>query len=104
MHSTDQYEQVTIDHFAESKLDKGLQIDIEEKDAEIKSLREQIEQMNTRTKVEIIEDPIELFINQLQQEKIEMEEYLKSMKKPKKKQVDKVQLKKDLFELDFMCE
>jgi hypothetical protein len=82
--------------------------------------------MNTRAKSDIdknlpvdIEEPIQLFIKQLDKEKIEMDEYLKSMKKPKKKQVDKdrplscssinaiackTKLKKDLFELDFMCE
>ena len=50
------------------------------------------------------EDPLQLFIKQLQQEKIEMDEFLMSLLKPKKKKVNKVQLKKDLFELDFMCE
>ena len=96
--------------------------DIEEKDAEIKALREQIEQMNNRAKsdldnnllvepeeilrIPIIEkqDPIQLIIKQLQHDKIEMDDYLKSKEKTKKKKVDQIQLKKDIFELDFMCE
>ena len=133
MHTTDQYEDVTADPFIDSKLDTGLQKDIEEKDAEIKLLRQQIEKMKNKNKSDldnnlpveqeeeevirhsvafpptrmqsiIEEDPLQLFIKQLQQEKIEMDEFLMSLLKPKKKKTDKVQIKKDLFELDFMCD
>jgi hypothetical protein len=31
-------------------------------------------------------------------------EYMQQMKKPKKKKVDKEKMKKDLFEIDFMCD
>jgi len=118
MHSTDQYEEVT-DPFTDNNLDSGLNKDIEEKDAEIKALREQIEKMNNRAKFDldknievepdeivqlIIKDPYQIIISQLMQDKLDINDYLKSIQKPKKKKKNMIQLKKDIFELDFMCE
>ena len=106
-------------------------LDIQDgKDAEIKALKKQIEELKKQVKqnpidlkkvvkhnpIDIAEalteeevifkkqDPYETILKQLMQDKIDMDEYLKSIQKPKKKKVDKIQLKKDIFELDFMCE
>ena len=47
-------------------------------------------------------DHLKLLIQEFEDNKIWIEEYLKK-KKPKKK-LDKKQLNKDIFEIDFMCD
>jgi hypothetical protein len=133
-HSTDQYDD---DVFAdENPLDKGVDKDTEDKDAEIIKLREQIEMLQNKLTlttpiIDKYNDPVaeleidlgmklislsdEITISPLvdsynaimQDIKDDQEwinEYMQQMKKPKKKKVNKEKMKKDLFEIDFMCD
>jgi len=133
-HSTDQYDD---DVFAdENPLDKGVDKDTEDRDAEIIKLREQIEMLQNKLTlttpiIDKYNDPVaeleidlgmklislsdEITISPLvdsynaimQDIKDDQEwinEYMQQMKKPKKKKVNKEKMKKDLFEIDFMCD
>ena len=96
---------------------------MEDKDAEIKALKEQIEIMKNKMAsnpldvnveekeeepqkeaiIEVVDiDPIKLLMQELEYNKIWIEEYIKN-NKPKKK-LDKKKLNKDIFEIDFMCD
>ena len=94
---------------------------MEDKDAEIKALKEQIEIMKNKMasnpldvnveekeeepqKIEPIVDidPFKLIMQEYEDNKIWIEEYIKN-NKPKKK-LDKKKLNKDIFEIDFMCD
>lgn len=108
MHDTDQFE-IKMDPF-DSELDHGLVKDLEEKNAEIKALKEQIEMLTNKAKI-IIEpldnnieeeeeekepvkiikqDPYEMIRQQFIQDQANMVEYLKMKEKPKKKKpIDK---------------
>jgi hypothetical protein len=121
-HKTDQYE--NKDEFIDDSLDNGISKDLEDKDAEIKALREQIEILKNRLAanpldanveekeeepvkidpvVEVVYiDPLKLLIQEFEDNKIWIEEYMKA-NKPKKK-INKKQLNKDIFEIDFMCD
>jgi hypothetical protein len=119
-HKTDQYE--NKDEFVDDDLDAGINKDMEDKDAEIKALKEQIEILKNKQaanpldidveekeepKVEsIIEvvdiDPIKMLMQEYEDNKTWIEEYVKN-NKPKKK-INKKQLNKDIFEIDFMCD
>jgi hypothetical protein len=117
-HSIDQYE--SGDQFVDDSLDHGISKDLEEKDAEIQALREQIEILKNKLAVspldvdieekeeepitpeqQIIIDPFKILMQELEDSKIWMEEFIK-MTKPKKK-INRMQIKKDIFEIDFMC-
>jgi hypothetical protein len=116
-HKTDQYE--NKDEFIDDELDKNT----DDKDAEIKALREQIEilknrlavnplDMNVEEKeeepikeviIEIVDiDPYKMLIQEYEDNKIWIEEYMKN-NKPKKK-INKKKLNRDIFEIDFMCD
>ena len=118
-HSTDQYE--NGDQFVdENKLDNGISKDLEEKDAEIKALREQIEVLKNKLAVSpldvdveekaeelmtappVVVDPYKILMQEFEDNKIWMEEFLR-MTKPKKK-INKKQIQRDIFEIDFMCD
>jgi hypothetical protein len=121
-HKTDQYE--NKDEFIDDSLDNGISKDLEDKDAEIKALREQIEILKNRLAVNPLDanveekeeesvkidpvvevvyiDPLKLLIQEFEDNKIWIEEYMKA-NKPKKK-INKKQLNKDIFEIDFMCD
>lgn len=110
MHETDDFV-MKIDPFKEEPVDKGIQKDIEDKDAEIKALRAQIEQLNNMAKivkpVEIVNDrcPWEIMHEQLlkdQQEIMEMMETMTTKPKPKKEDDEARKISFDLFlnELD----
>ena len=94
----------------DSELDHGLVKDLEEKNAEIKALKEQIEMLTNKAKiitepldnniedeeeekepVKIIkQDPYEMIRQQFIQDQADMAEYLKTKEKPKKKKpIDK---------------
>jgi len=115
-HKTDQYE--NKDEFIDDSLDNGISKDLEEKDAEIKELSEQIEILKNRlavnpldanveekeeepvkeTIIEVVDiDPYKMIMQEYEDNKTWIEEYLKN-NKPKKK------LNKDIFEIDFMCD
>ena len=104
MHETDDFE-IKIDPFKEDPVDKGIQRDIEDKDAEIKALREQIEILNNKAKiVEVIVErcPWEIIHEQLLKDQQEVMDMM-AMRKPKLKQDDKARkISFDLFlnELD----
>ena len=117
-HSTDQYD--NGDQFVDDSLDNGISKDLDEKDAEIKALREEIEILKNRLAVSpldvdieeqeeepitpqepVIIDPYKILMQELEDNKIWMEEFLR-MTKPEKK-INRMQIKKDIFEIDFMC-
>jgi hypothetical protein len=137
-HSTDQYDNGDV--FTDDNLDNGISKDLEEKDAEIKALKEQIEILKNKLQsvpvkdkplgcsginalacnpldvgIEekeeepitqpqmhpVIIDPCEMLMQEIEDSKIWMEEFLK-MTKPKKK-INKKQIQQDLFEIDFLC-
>ena len=101
-------------------MDNGISKDLEEKDAEIKALREQIMILQNKLAVSpldvnieekeeeaiiappVVIDPFKILMQELEDSKIWMEEYLR-MTKPKKK-LDKKQIQRDIFEIDFMCD
>ena len=116
-HKTDQYE--NKDEFIDDELDKNT----DDKDAEIKALREQIEILKNRLAVnpldanveekeeepqkeviiEVVDiDPYKRIMQEYEDNKTWIEEYMKTIK-PKKK-LDKKKLNKDIFEIDFMCD
>ena len=116
-HKTDQYE--NKDEFIDDELDKNT----DDKDAEIKALREQIEILKNRLAVNPLdanveekeEEPVKEAIieildidyckmikQEVEDNKIWIEEYIKN-NKPKKK-LDKEKINKDIFEIDFMCD
>jgi hypothetical protein len=117
-HSTDQYD--NGDQFDDSQLDNGVSKDLEEKDAEIKALREQIEILQNKLAVSPLDvnievkeeeaiiappfviDPYKILMQELEDNKIWIEEILR-MTKPKKK-LNKKQIQRDIFEIDFMCD
>jgi polyhydroxyalkanoate synthesis regulator phasin len=121
-HKTDQYE--NKDEFTDDSLDNGISKDLEEKDAEIKALREQIEILKNRLvvnpldanveekeeeeppKEDIIEvvdiDYYKILMQECEDNKTWIEEFMKTIK-PKKK-LDKKKLNRDIFEIDFMCD
>ena len=120
-HNTDQYE--NKDEFIDDSLDNGISKDLEDKDAEIKALKEQIEILKNRLAVnpldanveeeeeepqkEVIKedvdiDPLDLLMQEFKDNKTWIEEYTRT-NKPKKK-INKKQLNKDIFEIDFMCD
>jgi len=117
-HSTDQYD--NGDQFIdENTLDNGISKDLEEKDAEIKALREQIEILQNKLKaspldvnieeekeeqqiIKLNEDPFNIIMQDLKSQKEWMVDLVKQSKPKKKK--DKKQLINDIFEIDFMCD
>ena len=121
-HSTDQYD--NGDQFIDdSQLDNGISKDLEEKDAEIKALREQIMILQNKLAVSpldvnieekeeeaiiappvvpVVIDPFKILMQELEDSKIWMEEFLR-ITKPKKK-LNKKQIQRDIFEIDFMCD
>ena len=120
-HSTDQYD--NGDQFVDDSLDNGINKDLEEKDAEIKALKEQIEILKNKQAVnpldanveekeekpqkeviiEVVDiDPYKRIMQEYEDNKIWIEEYMKTIK-PKKK-LDKKKLNKDIFEIDLMCD
>ena len=94
MHDTDDFE-IKIDPFKEDPVDKGIQKDIEDKDAEIKALRMQIEILNNKAKIVEIIKPVEIVVDRCpwkimqeellkdQQEVADMMEMRKQKPKPK---------------------
>ncbi len=93
-------------------------LDIQDaKDAEIKALKKEIEELKKQITVnaldaniviepepqpiEIIITPEQYIINELNKQREWIDDLMKQMK-PKKK-INKIQLKKDIFEIDFMC-
>ena len=149
-HSTDQYDD---DVFAdENPLDRGVDKDTEDKDAEIIKLREQIEMLQNKLtacsqdvavsdkyndpiaekeidlgmklislsdeededsepiKTPLVESyhAIDAIMQELEDDQVWINEFIRQnlMKEdpPKKKKVDKEKMKKDLFEIDFMCD
>jgi hypothetical protein len=123
-------------------LDNGVSKDLEEKDAEIKALREQIEILQNKLAVSpldvnieekeeeaiiappVVIDPFKILMQELEDSKIWMEEFLRMTKpilsgtesqqyrlmqgqspshQPKKK-LNKKQIQRDIFEIDFMCD
>jgi hypothetical protein len=93
-------------------------LDIQDaKDAEIKALKKEIEELKKQITVnaldaniviepepqpiEIIVTPEQHIINELNKQREWINDLMKQMK-PKKK-TNKIQLKKDIFEIDFMC-
>ena len=118
-HSTDQYEVESSPFIEESQLDSGLTKDLEEKDAEIKALREQIEMLTNKLKaspldahieekdeeqpqvVPVVLDPYQMILQDIQDKKDWMDEFMRENKAKKKK--DKKQIQQDIFEIDFMC-
>jgi hypothetical protein len=121
-HKTDQYE--NKDEFVDDSLDNGINKDMEDKDAEIKSLREQIEILKNKLAanpldanveekeeeppkidpvVEIVDiDYFKMLMQECEDNKTWIEEFMKTIK-PKKK-LDKKKLNRDIFEIDFMCD
>ena len=118
-HSTDQYD--NGDQFIDDgKLDNGISKDLEEKDTEIKALREQIEilqnklkaspldvniEIETDTEPKIIttnKDPFDTIMQELKDHQEWITDFMKQ-NQPKKK-INKKQLTKDIFEIDFMCD
>ena len=101
-------------------MDNGVSKDLEEKDAEIKALREQIEILQNKLAVSpldvnieekeeeaiiaapVVIDPFKILMQEFEDNKIWMEEFLR-MTKPKKK-LNKKQIQRDIFEIDFMCD
>ena len=102
-------------------MDNGISKDLDEKDAEIKALREEIEILKNRLAVSpldvdieeqeeepitpqepVIIDPYKILMQELEDNKIWMEEFLR-MTKPKKK-INKMQVQRDIVEIDFMCD
>ena len=95
------------------------ELDIQDaKDAEIKALKKEIEELKKQITVnaldaniviesepqpiEIIITPEQYIINELNMQREWINDLMKQMK-PKKK-INKIQLKKDIFEIDFMCD
>ena len=118
-HSTDQYE--NGDQFVdENKLDNGISKDLEEKDAEIKALREQIEVLKNKLAVSpldvdveekdeepitaqsVVVDPFDVIIKELKDQEEWIADFVRQTK-PKKK-INKKQIQRDIFEIDFMCD
>ena len=96
---------------------------MEDKDAEIKALKEQIEILKNKmasnpldanveekeeepvkeTIIEVVDiDYYKILMQEVEDNKIWIEEYMKK-NKPKKK-LDKKKLNRDIFEIDFMCD
>jgi hypothetical protein len=113
-HPTDQYD--NGDQFIEeNNLDTGIN-----KDEEIKALREEIEMLKNQLKfnyldanIQVIEepepqiitfniDPYTMILKDINDQQEWINDFMKQMK-PKKK-INKVQLSKDIFEIDFMCD
>jgi hypothetical protein len=117
-HSTDQYD--NGDQFIDdSRLDNGISKDLEEKDAEIKALREQIEMLQNKLKASpldanveekeeepiiapLIKDPFDVILQDLKDQEEWIADFVRQ-KRPKKK-INKKQIKQDIFEIDFMCD
>ena len=118
-HKTDQYD--NGDPFIDDNdLDHGINKDAEEKDNEIKKLREEIEILKNKLKFNILDANIEeekeeepqliafnvdhytSILKDINDQQEWMNDYMKQTK-PKKK-IDKIQLTKDIYEIDFMCD
>jgi hypothetical protein len=118
-HSTDQYD--NGDQFIDDgKLDNGISKDLEEKDTEIKALREQIEILQNKLKASPLDvnieietdtepknittnkDPFDTIMQELKDHQEWITDFMKQ-NQPKKK-INKKQLSKDIFEIDFMCD
>ena len=118
-HKTDQYD--NGDQFIDDNdLDHGINKDAEEKDNEIKKLREEIEILKNKLKFNILDANIEeekeeepqliafnvdhytSILKDINDQQEWMNDYMKQTK-PKKK-IDKIQLTKDIYEIDFMCD
>jgi hypothetical protein len=113
-HSTDQYE--NGDQFTdENHLDVGI-----DKDAEIRELKEQIEVLKNKLKFNCLDvnveetyeepelktfnlDPYTMILKDIHDQQEWLTDYMKQIKPKKKKPVNKDQIKKDIFEIDFMC-
>ncbi len=67
-----------------------LDVDVEEKDEE------------PMTAPPVVVDPYKILMQEFEDNKIWMEEFLR-MTKPKKK-INKKQIQRDIFEIDFMCD
>jgi hypothetical protein len=119
-HKTDQYE--NKDEFIDDDLDNGIVKDAEDKDAEIKALKEEIEVLKNKLKFNALDanieeakeeeqpkiipfnvDHYESILKDINDQQEWINDYMKQTKKPKKK-LDKIQLTKDIFEIDFMCD
>ena len=113
-HPTDQYD--NGDQFIEeNNLDSGIN-----KDDEIKALKEEIEMLKNQLKfnyldanIQVIEepepqiitfnlDPYTMILKDINDQQEWINDFMKQMK-PKKK-INKAQLSKDIFEIDFMCD
>ena len=116
-HKTDQYD--NGDKFIDDDLDNGIVKDAEDKDAEIKKLREEIEVLKNKLKFNALDanieeekeplkmipfnvDQYESILKDINDQKEWINDYMKQTK-PKKK-LDKIQLTKDIFEIDLMCD
>ena len=83
----------------------------EERLIKLESLNKELQQLNEEAEeppkiepvLEVVEiDPFKLIMQEYEDNKIWIEEYIKN-NKPKKK-LDKKKLNKDIFEIDFMCD
>ena len=118
-HKTDQYD--NGDQFIDDNdLDHGINKDAEEKDNEIKKLREEIEILKNKLKFNILDANIEeekeeepqliafnvdhytSILKDINDQQEWMNDYMKQTKS--KKKIDKIQLTKDIYEIDFMCD
>jgi hypothetical protein len=113
-HPTDQYD--NGDQFVEeNNLDNGI-----DKDAEIKALKEEIEMLKNQLKFNYLDanieetyeepqiitfnlDPYTMILKDINDQQEWITDFMKQLK-PKKKKINKVQLTKDIFEIDFMCD
>jgi hypothetical protein len=99
----------------ENNLDNGI-----DKDAEIKALKEEIEMLKNKLKFNCLDvnveetyeepqiitfnlDPYTMILKDINDQQEWITDYMKQLK-PKKKKINKVQLTKDIFEIDFMCD
>jgi hypothetical protein len=114
-HSTDQYE--NGDQFVDDNhLDVGI-----DKDAEIKELKEQYEMLKNQLKFNCLDvnveetyeepkiitfnlDPYSMILKDIKDQQEWITDYMKQIKPKKKKPLNKDQIKKDIFEIDFMCD
>ena len=112
-HPTDQYD--NGDQFIEeNNLDSGIN-----KDEEIRALKEEIEVLKNKLKFNYLDenieetkeepqiitfnlDPYTMILKDINDQQEWIKDFMKQMK-PKKK-INKVQLSKDIFEIDFMCD
>jgi hypothetical protein len=112
-HPTDQYD--NGDQFVEeNNLDSGIN-----KDEEIRALKEEIEVLKNKLKFYYLDenieetkeepqiitfnlDPYTMILKDINDQQEWIKDFMKQMK-PKKK-INKVQLSKDIFEFDFMCD